>query len=191
MKLGDDLKASSKRGLSATDQLLDIFSRPFDGKATLTLPAFAGAQSDSITIVTRTVIGQPTFGTEHKLVLPLSLATDLGLFQQSKFPTVDDVTSYLDWIMSLHLTHRLLKTEYASRTLIKGKDARVTIASKGDKKGSATTKDISIELQNGHLTAIAMTHGSQQGSEDAQQVQTWNGQSGQASLQDQVKGWVG
>jgi mediator of RNA polymerase II transcription subunit 17 len=188
MKLGDNLRESSKRGLSATDQLLSIFSRPFDGKATLTLPSLIGTQSDSIIIVTRTVIGQPTFGTEHKLVLPSSLATDLGLFQQSRYSTVEDVASYLDWILSLHLTHRLLKNEFAPRTLIKGRDAKVTIVSKGSKKGS---KDISVELRDGHLTAIATTHGSQQGSEDTQQLCTWNSQNRQISLQDQVKIWVG
>jgi mediator of RNA polymerase II transcription subunit 17 len=188
-KLGANLRESSKRGLSATDQLLEIFSRPFDGKATMTLPSFTGAQSDSITIVTRTVIGQPTFGTEHKLMLPASLAADLGLFQQSNYPTVEDVASYLDWVLSLHLTHRLLKNEFAS-TLIKGKDAKVTIACKGSKKGSTTTKDVSVEMKNGHLTAIAMAYGLQQGPEVAQQLQAWNGQSGQVSLHDQVKSWI-
>jgi hypothetical protein len=89
----------------------------------------------------------------------------------------------------LHLTHRLLKNEFAS-TLIKGKDAKVTIACKGSKKGSTITKDVSVEMKNGHLTAIAMTYGLQQGSEVAQQLQAWNGQSGQVSLQDQVKSWI-
>jgi mediator of RNA polymerase II transcription subunit 17 len=154
-RLADSLKTSPKKGLSAADQLLEIFAKPFDGRATLALTSVSGAQPEVLAVSTRTVIGQPIFGTEHKLTLSSSLATDLGLFQQIKFPSVEEITSYLDWILSLHIAHRQLKSDFSPHTFIKGNDARITIRSKDTKKGSTIDQDVTIELHNGELGATA------------------------------------
>jgi mediator of RNA polymerase II transcription subunit 17 len=172
---------------------LEMFSKPFDGKATLTLPSLSGGvQVENLTISTRTVIGQPTFGTEHKLTLPSSLLADLGLFQHLKFSSVEETTSYLDWVLSLHIAHRQLTREFSSRATIKGNDSRVTIVgSKGSKKAPPIEYDILIELQNGELKATALDVSPQELLEDAQQSHTWNGKGGETSLIAMIRSWVG
>ncbi|KAF2632414.1 hypothetical protein BU25DRAFT_487915 [Macroventuria anomochaeta] len=183
-KLRDTLGKSTKKDLSATDQLLDIFTKPFTGKATLTLPSSQGSQIEQLTIAIRTVIGAPTFGTEYKLALPSSLATDLGLSTENKFQSTTDVTSYLDWILSLHVAHRVLKNEYANRAAAKGNEARVTIASKGSKNGVSVKRDISVELRGG-LLALHLSQ------ESSQETHSWSGKGEDVSLKEQVKSWVG
>ena len=190
-KLGDSLKMSSNKGLSTTDQLLEIFMKPFDGRATLTLLTMTGAQTESLTIVTRTIIGQPTFGTEHKLTLPSAMASDLGLFQQQKFATVDEVKSYLDWIISLHLAHRILKSEYSSRSAIKSQEPRLTIRSQDGKKGTTSSRDIQVELNEGGLRVGMLAVDAPFETANPDQSYTWNGTQGEVSLREVVNDWVG
>ncbi|OAL43246.1 hypothetical protein IQ07DRAFT_593234 [Pyrenochaeta sp. DS3sAY3a] len=188
--LAETFKTPSKKDLSATDQLLGIFTRPFDGKATLALPNANATQPDTLTIDTRTIIGQPTFGTEHKLNLPVSLTSDLGLFPQLKFSSVDELKSYLDWLLSLHIAHRLLKNDFAARALIKDNEPRITILGKGSKKGSSTaSKDVSVELEDGELR-VTVSSSEQQGPGDVEQTQTWSGKEEVGSLKEVVQAWV-
>ncbi|CAO2647728.1 Nn.00g086500.m01.CDS01 [Neocucurbitaria sp. VM-36] len=188
--LTNNLKEPSTTGLTATDRLFEILLKPFDGKATLTLPSLSGAQSDSLAIATQTIVGQPTFGTEHKLNLPSTLTSDLGVFQQLKFSSVEEVTSYVDWILSLHIAHRLLKSEYSSRVIIKSDEPRITIVSKGNKKDSTTSKDISVELQERELKVTAMAVNPQEVAGEARRVQAWSGQTGAVSFEETIKSWV-
>ena len=187
-KLRDSLGKSTREDLSATDQLLDIFTKPFNGKATLTLPTSQGLQTEQLTIAIRTVIGAPTFGTEYKITLPSSVAMDLGLSIDNKFQTTADVTSYLDWILSLHVARRVLRNEYANRATVKGNEAIVTIASKGSKKGSPVKRDISVELSEGML-AMQLITGTLQ--ESSQESRSWPGRGEDIPLKEQVKSWVG
>lgn len=187
-KLTESVKDFPNKGLSATDQLLEVFIKPFDGKATLTLPPLSG-QSESLTVATRTLIGQPTFGTEHKLTLPSSLTSDLGLFQQLKFSSVEEVKSYVDWILSHHIAH-MLKSEHSPRAVIKDSDPRISIVSKGSKKGSRASKDVSIEFHEGELKVIATVVNPQEVGGDAERVQTWSGQKEATPLRETVRSWV-
>lgn len=183
-KLCETLGKPTKKDLSATDQLLDIFTKPFNGRATLTLPSSQGSQNEQLTIAVRTVMGAPTFGTEYKLTLPSSLTTDLGLSTDNKFQTTADIVSYLDWVLSLHLAHRVLKNEYANRAAVKGNEARLTIVSKGGKKGGSVKRDIAVDLRDG----ILVLHSSLQ--ESPQELHSWPRKEG-TSLKEQVKAWVG
>jgi mediator of RNA polymerase II transcription subunit 17 len=185
------LKSTPKKGLTATDQLLEIFMKPFDGKAILTIPTSKGMQSESLIIITRTIIGHPTFGTEHKLTLPSTLSSDLGLFQQHKFSTVEELKSYLDWILSLHIAHRLLKSEYASRSQTRSQDPRLSIrGSKETKKGAKSTKDIRVCFNDGELKVTALAVDLTPESEDSEQSHTWTETGSSASLKEVTKGWV-
>jgi mediator of RNA polymerase II transcription subunit 17 len=190
-KLAESLRTSSKKGLSPTDQLFEIFMKPFDGKATLTLPTSNGAQSESMIINTRTIIGQPMFGTEHKLTLPSALTSDLGLFQQQKFATVEEVKSYLDWILSLHIAHRLLKSEHSSRATIRCQDPRLTIVSKESRKGATSLREITVQLYDGKLKIAASAVDTPPENGNGEQSHTWNGTDNDASLREVVKNWVG
>ncbi|KAF1351619.1 hypothetical protein EJ07DRAFT_159357 [Lizonia empirigonia] len=186
-KLCETLGKPTKKDLSATDQLLDIFTKPFNGRATLTLPSSQGSQNEQLTIAVRTVMGAPTFGTEYKLTLPSSLTTDLGLSTDNKFQTTADIASYLDWVLSLHLAHRVLKNEYANRAAVKGNEARVIIVSKGGKKGGSVKRDIAVDLRDGILV-LHLANSSLQ--ESPQELHSWPGKGG-TSLKEQVKAWVG
>jgi len=190
-RLANTLQSSPKRGISAADQLLDIFSKPFDGRATLTLPSLGGIPSESIILSTRTVIGQPTFGSEHRLTLPSTLAADLGLFPQQKFSSVEEAVSYLDWVFSLDIAHRQLKSHFSTRAAIKGDDARVTIRTKNTKKANIADSDIVIEMQNGKLRATATIAESEEGAEHGEQTYTWTGKETDMTLPDRIKSWVG
>jgi mediator of RNA polymerase II transcription subunit 17 len=189
--LAESLKAPSTRAISATDQLLEMFLKPFDGRATLSLLSPSNAQAEDLIVSTRTVIGQPTFGTEHKLTLPSSLTTDLGLFQQVKFSSVEEIVSYLDWILALHIAHRHLRNQFSSRAIVKGNEPRITIHNKGGKKGAASSTDLIVELHEGELMVIATMTDLQDAVGEAQQSYTWNGQERATTLGEQVKSWVG
>lgn len=190
-KLAESLEASSKKGLSATDQLFEIFMKPFGGTATLALPMSTGAQPETLNIVTRTIIGQPTFGTEHRLTLPPTLSSDLGLFQQQKFAIVEELKSYLDWIISLHIAHRLLKNDYSSRAQTVGQDARLSIRIKDAKKGDPSSRDIRIDFNDGELKAAKLVIDAPPESEDAEHSHTWVGKDHGTSLREVIKNWVG
>jgi len=190
-KLTDDLRSSSKTDLSATDRLLDIFLKPFDGKATMTLPSLNGAQAESIVVTTRTVVGAPTYGTEHRVTLPPSLTSDLGLFQQSKHSTVQEVETHLDMILSLHLAHRQLKSSFAPKTFIKDSDAIITILSKESIKGPTGDREVEVSVKGGQLTVIATPTDFEKATEDAHDLYVWDGKKGHASLNEKVASWVG
>jgi mediator of RNA polymerase II transcription subunit 17 len=187
VKLRDSFAKSTRKDLTAADQLLEIFNKPFTGKATMALPSGVGLQTEQLTIAIRTIIGAPTFGTEYKLTLPSSLATDLGLSIENKFQSTADVTSYLDWIIALQLTHRVLKNEYAERAAIKDTDDGVAITITSNKKGTSASWDVYIELSEGIL-ALQVTDTSTK--VPSQRSQSWPGKGDNLSLKEQVKAWV-
>ncbi|OSS54628.1 hypothetical protein B5807_00656 [Epicoccum nigrum] len=187
VKLRDSLAKSTRKDLTAADQLLEIFNKPFTGKASMTLPSSVGSQTEQLIIAIRTVIGAPTFGTEYKLTLPPSLATDLGLSIENNFQSTADVTSYLDWILALQLTHRVLKNEYAERAAVKDSEDGVAVTIKSDKKGTSANWDVSVELTEGKLVLQVTDTSSQVPS---QRSQSWPGKGDNLPLKEQIKAWV-
>jgi len=182
----------SKQGLSATDQLFEIFTRPFDGRATVVLPAPSRAQSETLVLTTRTILAQPIFGTEHKLTLPNSLTADLGLFQTIKFSSVEEVKSYLDWILSTHIAHRIVKAKYPSRAAVNQNYSRVIILDKGVKTSApSTSKEISVKVQAGNLTMkVTIYNAPSQENNDAEKSQTWDGDDNSVSLNEWLESCV-
>lgn len=191
-KLAEGLRAP-RAGYSVVDQLLEVFTRPFDGKATLTLPILNGAQSESLIISTRTIIGQPTFGTEHKLTLPRSLTSGLGLPLQLKFSAVDELKSYLDWVLSLYVVHKVVKGAFHSRGPPEGNEPKISIAiKKGGKEGPVVSKHIAVTCREGLLEAVASPAYSPPADEgDVEQKHNWDGSQGGPSLIDWIKGLAG
>ncbi|KAI8936833.1 hypothetical protein NX059_006070 [Plenodomus lindquistii] len=190
-KAGESLK-TMKRGLSATDQLLEIFNRPFDGKATLIFPTASGAQAETLSLLTRTVLAQPIFGTEHKLTLPLSLTADLGLPRNIKFSSVEELTSYIDWILSSYIVHSVVKGAYLSRAVVKGHDSRVTILGQMSKKvPAASKKDVSVQLHEGRLTMkVINLDVPPDGEHNAEISHTWDGSNSSMSLKELLRSCV-
>lgn len=194
VKMAEIISESKKKDISTTDQLLAVFIRPFEATASLSLPSSGRGQSENITIATRTFIGPPHFGAEHKMTLPPSLIRVLGLEhdqqRQLKFPTTEEVKSYLDWALSLDLSQTFLFKEYSGRSIVKSMDPRVSILLKGSKKDAIKENDVSVRFENGVLkvTAIGNVH---LATGAAVESFTWDGPTGKGTLKDKVKSWVG
>jgi mediator of RNA polymerase II transcription subunit 17, fungi type len=194
VRLAETIKNLENTDISAIDQLLQAFVKAFDASATIALP-LSGAQSESIVVATRTYIGPPVFGSEHKLTLSPTLAKVLDLepdqSRQFKFSSTQDVISYLDWILALYIAHNYLVDEFPGRSSTRSEDPRLTIISKGNSKGKVREDEIAIELSKGVLevTATINTHLS---TGATTQLHTWNGAAqAQPSLKDKVKSWIG
>lgn len=194
VKLTDIVSESKKEGLPATDQLFTLFTRPFDSTASLSLPSSSRAQPETITIATRTYIGPPHFGAEHKLTVPPSLVKVLNLEHdqqpQLKFPSTEEVKSYLDWIISRDISHTLLFREYSGRSVVKYSEPRVSILSKGSKKETVKEDDVRIQMESGVLQVTATSNLHLATGATVEHF-SWNGTHGQESLKEKVKGWVG
>ncbi|KAL5375394.1 hypothetical protein DPSP01_011203 [Paraphaeosphaeria sporulosa] len=193
-KLTATIKEAKTKDLTATDQLLASLIRPFEGRAALSLPSSTESSPESLTIGTRTYIGPPHFGTEHKISLPPSLIQLLNLEhdpqRQLKFSSTGEVKSYLDWIISLDISQTLLFNEFGGRSVIKSSEPCISIVSKSSKKSSIREDDLEIELEKASLKATATAHG-QLATGAAVESFTWNGSPGRQTLKDKVKSWLG
>jgi mediator of RNA polymerase II transcription subunit 17 len=191
VKLMTMIAESTRKDLSAVDQLLEVFSKPFDGMATLSLPS-SELESEKITIATRTFFGMPTFGTEHKITLPPSLVSVLNLSQDQKrefrFASAQEVISYLNWMLSLDLSHTLLTKEYASRAIIMSKDPRVNVLYRAGKE--TKQKDVAVDFADGRLM---LTVGNNIPPDDvyAEQTFTWDGTREKRTFKENLKSLVG
>lgn len=185
------VKESTRKDLSTSDQLIEAFVKPFDGSATLSIPS-CGTDLEKITIATRTFIGPPTFGTEYKVTLPSSLVSVMNLSQDQKrdfkFSSVDDVKSYIDWLLSLDLSHTLLIKEYSRKATIRSKDPRVTISVKDGKK--VFKKDVAVHFADGELKVSAGV-APLLGNAISAQTFTWTASVGGVSFKEKVKNLVG
>lgn len=194
-KLTDTLKDIDTKNLSATDQLLATFIRPFEGRASISLPSSGGTTlPETVVIGTRTYIGPPHFGTEQKITLPPSLLKVLNLehdsHQQLKFASTEEVKEYLDWILSLDISHTLLSEEYKGRSVIKSTEPIISVISKGSKNGLVKEDDVEIALEKAELKATA-TALDQLATGVAVESFAWNGTPRQSSLKEKVKSWLG
>jgi mediator of RNA polymerase II transcription subunit 17 len=192
-KLTNSMEGSSTEHLAAIDQLLTTFTRPFDGTATISLPSTIGAQAEQIVVATRTFIGQPTFGAEHKVILPPSLIKVLDLEpdqpRQFKFSSTEEVQSYIDWIVSLDIAHSLISKAYTGRVYSVDQESRVNILSKGSRKDFAKEDSVLVCLDNGMLTVTA-TANTYLATGTAGESFAWDGKMGKMALLDKVKSWI-
>ncbi|KAF1968832.1 hypothetical protein BU23DRAFT_583040 [Bimuria novae-zelandiae CBS 107.79] len=187
-------KADTTKDFTATDQLLATFIRPFEGKATLSLSSSVGSPPENVIIGTRTYIGPPHFGTEHKLTLPPSLIKLLNLEhdpqRQLKLTSTEEVKTYLDWILSLDISQTLLFQEYHGRSAIKSSEPCIWVVSRGSKKGFIKEDYVEIAIENATMKVTARAQG-QLATGVAVESFTWNGTSGRPSLKDKVRSWLG
>ena len=193
-KLTTTIKESEAKDLTATDQLLATLVRPFEGKASLSLPSSSESSPENIIIATRTYMAAPHFGTEHKVTLPPSLIQLLNLEHdpqwQLKFSSTKEVKAYLDWIVSLDISQTLLFKEYSGRSVLKSSEPCISVVSKGSKKGLIKEDDVEIELEKAVLKATATAHG-QLVTGAPVECFTWDGTSGRPPLKEKVKSWLG
>ncbi|KAF2016290.1 hypothetical protein BU24DRAFT_492405 [Aaosphaeria arxii CBS 175.79] len=191
--LTSHLQSSKSADLFAIDQLLETFIHPSDGLATLSLPSSVGSATEKLTIATKTTIGPPTYGVGFKVTLPPSLITVLDLSEDQprdfRFSTVEAVTSYLDWVVALDITHTLLVKEYPKLASIQSNEPRVTIARWEKRK--RFDKEISVELSGGTLKLEAFEAHFTKGTPGVEEF-TWDGRGlGKGvSFKEKVHGFV-
>lgn len=173
-----------KAGLSSTDQLLEALLKPLEGKAEMTIPTVAGSQSETLSVVTTTIMGQPLFGTEYRLSLPASLSSELGLASELTFPSVEEVTSHLDWTLSLQIAHKFIRGTFASHKAQKSHQPVVKIGLKVVKKEPTVSKLVSVDMREGCLEVKA---GASLDQMNGLQSCKWTGDNGQPSLVDWIK----
>jgi mediator of RNA polymerase II transcription subunit 17 len=193
-KLTTTMTEADTKDLTATDQLLATLVRPFEGKASISLPSSSESSPENIVIGTRTFIGPPHFGTEHKVSLPPSLIQLLNLehdpLRKMKFSSTEEVKSYLDWTISLDISQTLLFKEFGARSVIKSSEPSIAVVSRGSKQGFIKEDDVDIELERAALKATATAHG-QLATGAAVESFTWNGSPGRPPLKEKVKSWLG
>ncbi|KAF2115755.1 subunit 17 of mediator complex-domain-containing protein [Lophiotrema nucula] len=187
-RLTDIIEESNKPDMAAMDQLVDLFIKPLEGQATLSLPSFAflkSVSSEKLTVTTRTFMAHPTFGTEFIVTLPTSLANVLHLSQDQKREikfsppdSTNDVTSYVDWIISLHLSHTLIKDTYGKRAAALDGEPTVAIQLKGPK--ALSKRCVSVSLNDSKLQ-VALEPS------DFEKQHTWDGSHDDLSFLSQVK----
>lgn len=190
-KLRDVLMKSPTKDFSAIDQLLEFFMKPFRGLAALSLPSSNGTEVESVTIAIRTYMGSPTFGTEYKVTLPPSLGAVLNLSQEQRhefiFSSIEEVKSYIEWILSLDLTHTLLLKEYAKKAMIRSKEPQVTISVKDGKK--IIKKDVAVNFAQQQLT-VSVAPAPLIGNSASAQTFTWTGTPGADSFREKIKCFI-
>ncbi|KAF2473112.1 uncharacterized protein BDR25DRAFT_332783 [Lindgomyces ingoldianus] len=187
------LKKPQDKDLSVADQILRSLSKPFDGTATLTLPSSNETRPELITINTRTYMGAPIFGSEYKVIVPPSLGVVLDLPQDQKrefrFTSATELEHYLDWILSLDLTHSLLPLEYGERAVVIDIiPPRVSIWTKGRKKRAK--KDVVIEFARGALK-LSVANPQVHGEAMTENEIIWDGRKDATSFKKTVKGFMG
>jgi mediator of RNA polymerase II transcription subunit 17 len=181
---------SPRKDLSLFDQILELFVKPLDGAATLTLPSScAEPNPETLTIAVRTSFGPPTFGTGYKVTLSPSLAGVLDVTQSqwrdSRFASLDETTTYVDWLFSLDLSHTLLKNHYGQRAALRSKNPRVTISVRDGKK--TVKKDVAVSVANGTLTVAVGPAPLPEVIHGPVQSFSWAGGEGQSSLLEKVE----
>jgi mediator of RNA polymerase II transcription subunit 17 len=186
------IQSSTRKDLSSIDQVFEAFIKPFDARATLSLPSSSSLDSEQVVVAVRTFFGQPNYGTEYKVTLPPSIVAALKIpadrRRDLKFPSAGEVSSYLDWVLSLDLSHNLLPREFPRSAAVKSKDTRITMVRKnGSKKIS---KDIIVELGNGKLTVTIGASPMFGGAASAQRF-TWDGTTDAPSIAVKVKALIG
>jgi len=193
-KMCDLVEGAPSDGVPAAAQLLNLFIRPLHGTASISLPSANGSPPETLSIVTRTYIGPPHFGTEHEVSLPPALYT---LFneqdQQSplKFSSTQEVRSYLGWIISIDVSQILLLREFPGRASIRSSDPQICILCKGSKKGLVKEGELEIELEEAELRATATISVGQLATGVERETFVWNGTFGQPPLKETVKRWFG
>jgi mediator of RNA polymerase II transcription subunit 17 len=192
-KLADTIKDSQTTNLPAIDQLLATFTRPYDGFARVSLPSTKRAQPEYIVITTRTFVGQSTYGAEHLVTLPSTLVKVLDLEpdqqRQFTFSNTAEARSYVDWLLSLDISHSLIAKEYTGRIFSKTQEPYVSILSRGSVKNFAKEDSVSVGLEDGVLTVTA-TANSFLETGTAGESFIWDGTLGKATLIDKVKNWI-
>lgn len=195
-KLSKIITESPIQGMSPLDQILQHFVNPLDSITKITLPSAKKMGTEHVTIAARTFFGPPTFGTEYKVSLPPSLARALSLGRDArhdfKFSTGEELTEYVDWIYSLHLSHTLLRHQYPRKVALHCLEPRITITVKDGKK--EVKKEVLVQVAKGDLTLnVGPTASFIELKEQSlpQAVSRWRGKQGEGAFLAKIKGALG
>ncbi|KAF2813798.1 uncharacterized protein BDZ99DRAFT_495421 [Mytilinidion resinicola] len=123
--LSATIKTSPTEIESSTDKLVNTLIRPQTTTASIRLPSsLRGAtHQESLSIAIRTLVTQPIFGTEYTLTLPQAVATaiysEVVTARTFTFTILADLTSYIDQLISLHLSNSVIAKSFSGWTPLK------------------------------------------------------------------------
>lgn len=176
----------SRKDFSAMDRLLEVFTRPLDSVAKLKLPSSKKGSVEQVRIETRTYLAHPIYGSEYKVTIPASTASVLmlpeGHRREFKFTEVSDMTSYLDWMLSLDISHSLVSKEYPRYVPVNMQPQCCFLVFN---KERPVQKDISTIFSNGTLKVTM------KGTDPPIEKEiVWKGKKGQEKFRATIKSFV-
>lgn len=146
---------SSSTSNSTTDKLITALTGPLHTTVTITLPS-SGTFSDtgdakpqSLGLSIRTHLTPPTHGTAYTLTLPTPLSTLLFSSPTSKpltFPSFSELTSYLNFLLSMDIAHRVIAAENEGW---RGAEGEAEVSSTVEVGKRRRTKKVGIRVGEG------------------------------------------
>ncbi|KAF2738098.1 hypothetical protein EJ04DRAFT_560972 [Polyplosphaeria fusca] len=181
---------SKRKEFSAVDQVLEVFTKPLEGRVTVILPS---SNEEKLTTTIRTYFGPPTFGTEYRVALPPSLVQAYGIPPEQKhdfqFWSAEEVQSYVADAIAMDLTHNVLFEEYRDKAGT-GPGPRITIASMEGK--SLIQRSVSVHLDEDQLRVnVGLKTALGENSSAKEQEYTWDGRAPGSQFKAEVKQMLG
>ncbi|OCK82214.1 hypothetical protein K432DRAFT_433628 [Lepidopterella palustris CBS 459.81] len=179
-KIIKESEQSGTENSALLDQLVRLLLTPVQTTATLSLPSSVANPTlqEELNVSLRTSMAAPIYGTEYTLTVPhssvKSLYSDKDSKRTSSFKSFSELTSFIDLVISIDLTHSLIAGEFKSWQRVD----RMPELSKGR---VGVDPGLGIKMENGDLTL----------SGTAPATKTiWNGAGGKKTLREIVRAFT-
>ena len=152
--LSDNIGESTKENTSLLDKLISTLINPSKTTATLCLPSFVTnpALQEEVLVEIWTHVTPQTFSTEYTLTLPPSSVAILFSATDTKrnfsFTSLPELTSYIDLLLSLDLSHSLIASEHKG-WLPSDRTPEISKAMTHQKRQEQ--KQLGVKLENGTM----------------------------------------
>lgn len=188
--LSDNIGESTKENASLLDKLVSTLINPSKTTATLCLPSSVinPALQEEVLVEIWTHVTPQTFGTEYTLTLPpcsvaiLFSATDTK--RNFSFTSLPELTSYIDLLLSLDLSHSLIASEH-NGWLPSDRTPEISKAMTHQKRQDQ--KQLGVRLENGTMTLHWRWAERLKPAEEY----VWDGSEGKMGFREVVKKYVG
>ncbi|OCL03261.1 hypothetical protein AOQ84DRAFT_303135 [Glonium stellatum] len=180
----------AKENTSLLDKLVSTLINPSKTTAALCLPSTVinPALQEEVVVEIWTHVTQQAFGTEYTLTLPSSSANILFSATDSKrnfsFTSLPELTSYIDLLLSLDLSHSLIAREHKG-WLPSDRTPEVSKAMTHQKRQEQ--KQLGVKLENGTL----MLHWRWAERLKRAEEYIWDGRGGKMGFRQVVEKYVG
>jgi len=188
--LSNNMGESTKENTSLLDKLVSTLINPSKTTATLCLPSsiINPALQEEVLVDIWTHVTPQTFGTEYTLTLPPSSAAILFSATDTKrnfgFTSLPELTSYIDLLLSLDLSHSLMASEHKG-WLPSDRTPEISKAMTHQKRQDQ--KQLGVKLENGTMTLHWRWTERLKRAEEY----VWDGSKGKMGFREVVEKYVG